>query len=228
MQTETAILAHLPVSAITALAMEYVWKAPHLVDAHHAEFWEACYALTNASNANTSLQYACAAGNEGIVRMIIAKGAHELESGLNMAAIHGRTTVVDLLLGEGGVKYIRVALTNASQNGHLSTVQRLLQFRDRAQGSLDYEDALGRACMRGHAHVARALLAIHNPHPHEWQSVVRIAYTYGHVDLARMCVEPQHYHRMSREAWVSCAVAAEQKGHPEIADIITAAFPEAD
>jgi hypothetical protein len=179
-QTAAAVAAHLPIAGLTALVIDYVWGPSSLENAHRAEFWEACDELTNARNASHSLQHACLAGNEGIVRMIAAKCTQEgIDAGLATAVHNNREGAVRALLELSGDS-INGAILSAADHGYATIMQMLLRARPRVPHNAGYNNAaLQRACRGNHVEVVRLLLIDYMPSTSIWDVLIEEAATYG-------------------------------------------------
>jgi hypothetical protein len=225
------VQAHLPIPGIVALTIDYVWDSQtrdDLKEAHRAEFWEACDEHTTRANVDYSLRLACLGGNEGIIRMVIARGATNLDECLTPAVINGRETAVRVLLDINPAKAGAV-LSDAARYGHLSTVQHVLQTR--AYQAIHWNSAFMRACIGGREDICRALLAVSTPSEHTWGSLPSLVARRGRDNILRMFVEHGMNAHVSREEWMGAMHGADSMRHSStvelIAYIIEKHYPQA-
>jgi ankyrin repeat protein len=211
-QTTAAVRGHLPIQGVTTLVMGYL-AAPcaDIQDAYCAEFWELCDELTTADNANNALRFACIVGNEGLVRLTIDRGAYAFSASIAVAATHGHLGVVHIMLKQPIVR-IAQAVTQAATYGHLSIVQALLDNRDNGTRAIDWDKSIEAACHNNHVEIARALLALHDPSPLRWRTIISNASRHGHNDLIRACLEHGAYPHMSSELLRTCMRIAKSHG----------------
>ncbi|KAK1069202.1 hypothetical protein LTR74_005009 [Friedmanniomyces endolithicus] len=107
--------------------------------------------------ASLALQAACTYGNEAVVRPLLETGITNGRA-LRLASQRGHEAVVRLLLEQGAkIDERRDALLEASSQGHEETV-RLLLVNAGVDAHAGFVDALETACRGGHEVVVRLLL----------------------------------------------------------------------
>jgi hypothetical protein len=213
-QTTSAVTAHLPIAGLTALVIDYVWEPSSLENAHWAEFYEACDELTTNANVNVSLQMACVAGNEDIIRMTIDKGAYAFDLGLMAAAIYGRVAAARMMIDRGAAATSAV-MKQAATYGHLPIVQLLIH------PGIDWNAAYHAAYYNNHEHIVIALINAQTPRPYASRVIIKKAVERGHVAVVQMCVNTRLAAHLSRHDWSHHLDIARAEHHDKMVDYIT-------
>ncbi|GFY72014.1 ankyrin repeat and KH domain-containing protein 1 [Trichonephila inaurata madagascariensis] len=185
---------------------------------------------------NTPLMFACAAGHEDIVRILLDAGARvedHNENGhtpLMEAASAGHVEVAKLLVERGASinthsnEFKESALTLACYKGHLEMVRFLLEAgADREHKTDEMHTALMEASMDGHVEVARLLLdsgAQVNMPADSFESPLTLAACGGHVELAMLLLDRgANIEEVNDEGYTPLMEAA-REGHEEMVALL--------
>ncbi|XP_035225607.1 ankyrin repeat domain-containing protein 17-like, partial [Stegodyphus dumicola] len=185
---------------------------------------------------NTPLMFACAAGHEAIVRVLLDAGARvedHNENGhtpLMEAASAGHVEVAKLLVDRGASinthsnEFKESALTLACYKGHLEMVRFLLEAgADREHKTDEMHTALMEASMDGHVEVARLLLdsgAQVNMPADSFESPLTLAACGGHVELAMLLLDRgANIEEVNDEGYTPLMEAA-REGHEEMVALL--------
>jgi hypothetical protein len=213
-QTAAAIHHHLRVRGITDLTVIYMWAPPAdsnpiqcLEAAHQAEFWEMCDELTTTTHAYRSLHYACVAGNEGIIKMVISRCKYGFNGLLEVQAHNGREIAVRAML-EAGATSIAPALSLAAYHGHMSIVALLLKAHASNPVRINWGELVVLTCRSRRVDVARVLLNVRDIHHHHWTQIIHNAATQGHDDVIQLCVERNAFQHTQPGEWDSYKLSA--------------------
>ncbi|XP_054710914.1 ankyrin repeat domain-containing protein 17-like [Uloborus diversus] len=185
---------------------------------------------------NTPLMFACAAGHEDIVKVLLDAGSHiedHNENGhtpLMEAASAGHVGVAKLLVERGASinthsnEFKESALTLACYKGHLEMVRFLLEAgADREHKTDEMHTALMEASMDGHVEVARLLLdsgAQVNMPADSFESPLTLAACGGHVELAMLLLDRgANIEEVNDEGYTPLMEAA-REGHEEMVALL--------
>jgi hypothetical protein len=103
-------------------------------------------------NWDAALEGACDGGHYKLAKFAIYNGTTAWDRGLYYAYRGGHHELIDLMIAHGANR--RYALNGAAKGGHLKLVTDLLQINV----GWDLDDALRRACQRGHTEIAKLLI----------------------------------------------------------------------
>ncbi len=137
-------------------------------------------------NLDSALVKAAESGSPDAVARFLDQGADPMANGafaLRVAAMHGHTQVVKLLLPSCAPSMVAVmALNDAARYGHIEVAKLLLPVSNpKAYGSLP----LRSASESGHLEIVKLLLPLSCPKSRSsW--ALRLAADYGHLEIAKV------------------------------------------
>ncbi len=131
-------------------------------------------------NWDCGLYGACEGAHESLVKLMIDKGAKDLNGGLSCACEGGHESIVKLMI-EKGANHWDIGLSGACYHGHESIVKLMIE-----KGANDWDWGLEGACFGGHESLVKLMIEKGAKY---WNWGLYGACLGGHESLVKLMIE---------------------------------------
>ena len=144
---------------------------------HH---YELVRQLINSDSAVTAFNMACEAGDQDLIKELIAQGIHNWNHGLNGACLGDQIPIAQMMI-ELGADDLNYGLKTACEHAHQKMIDLLIKH-----GASDWNRGLEGACQRGHFDLVEMMIT-HGIT--DWNYGLHGACLGGHVLLCQDMIE---------------------------------------
>lgn len=139
------------------------------------------YSIHNISRVrwNSCLYQACRGGHVDIAKLLIARGADDINLAMSYACRGGQREIVELMIANGASDW-DMGLIHACRGGHVDIIETMI-----AKGANVWDRAMASACRRNQFNVVKMMIA---RGANDWNYGLHMACRGNHVKLAEFMI----------------------------------------